>query len=248
VSSQTTLRSESDQIPVAKRPATTRSPRPSTWFLKVIQAVTGGFFALFVLTHLLGNLKVFIGRDAINHYAEFLTSALYPLAPEYGVVWIFRTALIVALVLHIYSGLTIWVRGRRARGVHGRKPVFTYQATTGRTMIWTGLLVFCFLVFHLLDLTFGKAPAATDQFSSGDPYNNIINSFERPAVAIFYMVIMLLLAIHLSHGIWSLVTDFGGSAPRTRQLAKIVAYLFALAVVLGNLTMPIAVMAGWLTL
>ena len=248
MSSQTTLRSESDQIPVAKRPATTPPPRPATWLLKVIQAVTGAMFALFVLMHLLGNLKAYGGGDKLDHYAEWMRTIFNPLVAGAGILVILRITLVAAVALHIYSGLTIWVRGRRARGAHGRKPVYSYQAVTGRTMIWTGLIVLCFVIFHLLDLTLGKAPVATDNFSDGHPYSNLVNSFERPAVAIFYIVVMLLLALHLSHGIWSMINDFGGSAHRTRLVAKVVAFAVALAVVLGNMSLPIAVQAGWLTL
>jgi len=216
--------------------------------LKVIQAVTGAMFACFVLMHLIGNLKAYAGAEKLDHYAAWMRTIFNPLVAGEGVLIILRAGLIIALVLHVYSGLTIWVRGRRARGAHGRRPVYTWHAATGRTMIWTGLIVLCFIIFHLLDLTFGRAPAASSGFSEGHPYANLVHSFERPAVAIFYMVIMLLLALHLSHGIWSFINDLGGSAHRTRLVAKVVAYTVALAVVLGNMSLPIAVLAGGLAL
>ena len=247
MSSPITLRSDVDQIPVAEQPATTPPPRPQTWLLKVIQAVTGGVFACFVLFHLAGNLKVYLGRDDFNHYAHWLRTILNPLIPGDTVVWLLRLALLAALALHVYAGLTIWVRARRARGAFGRRPVYTWHGATGRAMIWTGLILLCFIVFHLLDLTWGKMPVASKEFNSASPYDNLIYSFERPIVAGFYILTMVLLALHLAHGLWSFINDLGASAHRTRQVSKVVAAAVALVVVVGNMSMPIAVLAGVLT-
>jgi succinate dehydrogenase / fumarate reductase cytochrome b subunit len=166
---------------------------------------------------------------------------------------------VLCLILHVYSGLTLWIRGRRARGSHGRAIRATKHALVGRTMLWSGLILLTFIVFHLLDLTFGRGVASKD-FSSkatyelpgnvftSDAYSNLIHSFERPEVAIFYVVVMGVIAFHLSHGIWSIVNDFGGTAHRTRNIFLFLADVVALIVVIGNASIPIAVLAGGISL
>ncbi|MDR2454429.1 MAG: succinate dehydrogenase cytochrome b subunit [Bifidobacteriaceae bacterium] len=230
--------------------------------MKVIQAATGSVFVAFVLFHLAGNLKVYLPDDPqlhFNEYAHWLRGLLNPLLPGETFLWLFRAALAACLVLHVYAGLTIWLRGRRARGPHARSVTGTKHHLFGRTMIWSGLVILAFIVFHLLDLTLGRAvnseafsSAATYRLPEGglvtDAYANLVNSFERPHVAIFYVVAMVVVAIHLSHGIWSLINDFGGTAHRTRNVFLFLADVIALIVVVGNASIPLAVLAGGITL
>jgi succinate dehydrogenase / fumarate reductase cytochrome b subunit len=208
-------------------------------------AVTGSVFVGFLLFHMAGNLKVYISAEDFDHYAEWLRGFLNPLIPGTGFLWLFRAALALCLVCHVYSGLTLWLRARRARGLHSRK--LLANRISSRTMIYTGLVLLCFIVFHLLDLTTGTRPAASDKFVEGSAYANLVYSFDRPLVAGFYALTMLLLALHLSHGIWSLFNDFGATGNRLRSVGFIAAGIIALVVVLGNLSIPIAVQAGYLT-
>ena len=231
-------------VPSSSRPATARPPRPSTWALKVTMAVTGVFLVAFVLFHMAGNLKVFLGAEEFNHYAEWLRTLFNPLLPGQTFLWIFRIVLLTAFLAHMYSAGTLWTRGRRARGKH-RRTGMPAKRWSARSMILTGAIIICFVIFHLLDLTLGTAPAATDEFTAGDAYGNLIASFERPAVALFYALTMLLIAIHVSHGVWSVVNDFGATGHRTRQLGLILAGLIAIAIAIGNMVIPIAVQAGW---
>ncbi|MDR1117872.1 MAG: succinate dehydrogenase cytochrome b subunit [Bifidobacteriaceae bacterium] len=262
MSSQIEARSGADQIPVAKRPATAPPPRPQTWLLKLIMAVTGSVFVMFILFHLAGNLKVYLPDNPqmhFNEYAHWLRGLLNPLLPGETFLWLFRGTLALCLVLHVYSGLTLWIRGRRARGAHGRAVHGTKHHLIGRTMIWSGLILLAFVIFHLLDLTIGRG-VESKEFSSKavyqlpggelvpDAYSNLVHSFQRPAVAIFYVVVMLVVAFHLSHGIWSLVNDFGGTAHRTRNVFLFLADIIALIVVVGNASIPLAVLAGGITL
>jgi succinate dehydrogenase / fumarate reductase cytochrome b subunit len=209
-------------------------------------AVTGATFAGFVLFHMAGNLKVYIGPKDFDHYAEWLRTLLNPLVPGQGVLWILRAVLLVFFIAHVYSGITIWYRARKARGPHGRK--ILAKRISSRTMVYTGLILCCFLVFHILDLTLGTKPVASAGFVHGSAYSNLVQSFERPAVAIFYGLTMLLLALHLSHGLWSVINDLGGTGKRLRAVWFIAAGLVALVVVIGNLSIPIAVQIGYLTL
>ena len=231
-------------VPAAGRPATAKPPRPSSWALKVTMAVTGVFLVAFVLFHMAGNLKVFLGAEEFNHYAEWLRTLFNPLLPGQTFLWIFRIVLLTAFLAHMYSAGTLWGRGRRARGKH-RRTGMPAKRWSARSMILTGAIIICFVIFHLLDLTLGKAPAATDEFTAGDAYGNLIASFERPAVALFYALTMLLIAIHVSHGVWSVVNDLGATGHRTRQLGLILAGVIAIAVAVGNMLIPIAVQAGW---
>jgi succinate dehydrogenase / fumarate reductase cytochrome b subunit len=211
-------------------------------------ALTGSVFVAFVVFHMAGNLKVYLGEEPFNEYAHWLRSILNPLMHGDTVLWVLRVVLALCLVLHVYSGITVWVRARQARGRHGRKLNPTKHHLTGRTMIWTGLILLCFIIFHILDLTTGTAPAATADYQPGSAYDNLIHSFERPAVAGFYILAMLMVALHLSHGLWSVINDLGGTAHRVRTLFLGLADLIALVVVLGNASIPIAVLAGGLTL
>jgi succinate dehydrogenase / fumarate reductase cytochrome b subunit len=262
VSSQIEERSGASQIPAARRPATTRPPRPQTWLLKLIMAVTGSVFVLFLLFHLAGNLKVYLPDDPqmhFNEYAHWLRGLLNPLLPGETFLWAFRSVLALCLALHVYSGLTLWIRGRRARGAHGRAVHGTKHHLVGRTMLWSGLIMLAFIVFHLLDLTIGRgvesgdfSSKATYQLPGGpevtDAYANLVHSFQRPSVAVFYVVVMLVLAFHLSHGIWSIINDFGGTANRTRNVFLFLADIVALIIVVGNASIPLAVLAGGITL
>lgn len=233
-------------VPAASRPATTRPPWPSSWVLKVVMAVTGVMFAGFLLFHMAGNLKVYLGPEEFNHYAEWLRTLLNPLMPGESFLWLFRVVMLTAFVAHIYAGTTLFVRGRRARGAHRRKAL-PARRWSARSMLMTGAIILCFVVFHLLDMTIGRTAASTDEFTRGDAYGNLVASFERPAVALFYGLTMLLIAVHLAHGLWSVVNDLGATGHRTRQVGLLLAGTVALVIALGNLTIPIAVQLGWVS-
>jgi len=231
-------------VPAASRPATTSPPRPPSWVLKVVMAVTGVMFVGFLLFHMAGNLKVFLGPEEFNHYAEWLRTLFNPLMPGESFLWVFRIVMITAFVAHIYSGTTLFVRGRRARGAHRRRAM-PAKRWSARSMLMTGAIILCFVIFHLLDMTIGATAATTDEFTKGDAYGNLVASFERPAVALFYGLTMLLIAIHLAHGLWSVVNDLGATGHRTRQVGLLLAGVLAVVIALGNMTIPLAVQLGW---
>jgi succinate dehydrogenase / fumarate reductase cytochrome b subunit len=231
-------------VPAASRPGTARPPQPPSWVLKVVMAVTGVMFAGFLVFHMAGNLKVFLGPEEFNHYAEWLRTLFNPLLPGESFLWIFRVVMLTAFVAHIYAGTALFVRGRRARGPHRRRamPVKRWSA---RSMLMTGAIILSFVVFHLLDMTIGRTAASTPGFTKGDAYGNLVASFDRPAVALFYALTMLLIAIHLSHGLWSVVNDLGATGHRTRQVGLLLAGTIAVVIALGNVMIPIAVQVGW---
>ncbi len=231
-------------VPAATRPAAAGPPWPPTWMLKILMAVTGLMFAGFLLFHMAGNLKVYLGPEEFNHYAEWLRTLLNPLMPGQSFLWIFRIVMLSAFVVHIYSGTTLFVRGRRARGSH-RRTAMPAKRWSVRSMLMTGAIIACFVVFHLLDMTIGRTAASTEGFTHGDAYGNLVASFQRPAVALFYALTMLLIAVHLSHGLWSVVNDLGATGQRTRQVGLLLGGAIAIVIAVGNMTIPIAVQMGW---
>lgn len=237
-----------------------KRPAVATWTLKVIMAITGLIWAAFVLIHLYGNLKVFLGPESFNNYAHWLRHAFYPLFPPGFILWVFRITLLVALVLHVWAATILWTRGRSGGGKRSRAALRdraragrgTVQSLSATLMPFTGVLILVFLIVHILDLTVGTAPVATVDFAghtdtASFAYANLIASFERPWMAIFYTVVMLLLALHVFHGIQTAAQDLGAMGYRLRTVMVWVAGLAAIAILLGNGFIPVAVQMGLLS-
>ena len=219
-------------------------PKFPSWALKLIMAVTGVIFGLFVIVHMLGNLKVFAGAEDFNAYAAFLRTVGYPAIPEEGVLWIFRIVLLVAVILHVYGAFALYGRARQSRGKFRRQGMVGGLNTfTARTMIITGVVLLAFIVFHILDLTIGAA-VAPENFVHGEAYANLVASFSRPLVAIWYIIAQLALLLHLSHGLWTATSDLGITGARWRKVMLFLSGLIPLLVVVGNIAIPVAVLTG----
>jgi succinate dehydrogenase / fumarate reductase, cytochrome b subunit len=236
---------------VARKPTSphgrwTWQVQPSSSTLKLVMALTGIVFALFVLVHMIGNLKVYTGAAHFDAYAHWLRTLLEPLLPYEGALWIFRVVLLSCLIAHVGAAVLLTVRARRARGRFRRTRMRSLKSFTARTMLVSGLVLLLFIVFHILDLTVGARPAGSDSFAPGHAYTNLIASFERPAVAIFYLLAMAVLGAHLVHGLWTAVQDLGVTGHRMRQVCVAIGGLLALAVMVGNMTIPLAVWTGLL--
>ncbi|GAC56466.1 putative succinate dehydrogenase cytochrome b subunit [Gordonia hirsuta DSM 44140 = NBRC 16056] len=230
---------------------TRRAPRPSNVTLKFTMALTGTVFALFVLVHMIGNLKVYTGAANFDDYAHWLRTLAEPLLPYEGALWIFRIVLLAGLVAHVGASAILVVRARRARG-RFRRTGMNWRRLPATLMPWTGVVLLVFIVLHILDLTTGTRPIAPQSFepateTTSHAFANLVASFERWPMALFYIVVMVMLGLHLVHGLWSLVTDFGVSGRRLRQVWAAVALIFAAVVMLGNITIPVAVLAGWVS-
>lgn len=216
-----------------------------SWAMKLTMAVTGIIFGLFVLVHMVGNLKVYTGADHFNEYAHFLREVGEPLIPREGLLWIARVVLLVALVLHVWCAFALKKRSRESRGAFKRTgKVSGLNTFTASSMLGTGMVLLLFIIFHILDLTIGAEPAATNVFEHGEAYANLVSSFERPGVAIFYILCMVVLFLHLSHGIWTASSDLGITGHRTRQVMLWIAYLLPAIVMIGNISIPLMVMFG----
>lgn len=219
--------------------------RASHHTLKLVMAVTGVLFVAFVVVHMIGNLKVYAGPEGFNDYAHWLREAFAPLLPYEGLLWMLRVVLVVALVLHVWCAAVLWARARRARGRH-RAPLRRTSALA-RTMPLTGVALLAFVVFHILDLTTGHAGAESFQGPTVDEsfaYQNLVASFERPASAIAYIVAMLALAAHVLHGVWMAAHDLGVTGKQSRAVVKVLAGVAAIALLVGNASIPVAVLVG----
>ncbi|QGU02980.1 Succinate dehydrogenase/Fumarate reductase transmembrane subunit [Corynebacterium kalinowskii] len=233
---------------ITEKPLRERPTFPS-WALKLTMAVTGVIFGLFVLVHMIGNLKIYLpdvdGKKDLDVYAAFLRELLVPLLPHGWFLWIFRIVLLICLVLHVYGAFALVGRAHQSRGKFKRKGmVGSLNTFTARSMIVTGIVLLCFIIFHILDLTAGVTPAAPDTFAHGAAYANVVASFSRPGVAIFYVIAMVVLFLHLSHGLWTAVSDLGITGKRWRAILLFVAYLVPALVMIGNSTIPLGVMFG----
>jgi succinate dehydrogenase / fumarate reductase, cytochrome b subunit len=214
---------------------------------KYIMAITGVALMGFVLIHMVGNLKMYLGKDAsgvydIDRYGEFLRELLVPLAPRTVVLWLLRVGLIAAFVLHIHAAYSLTVMNRRARTTRYQSPRDYIAANfASRTMRWTGIIFFLFLVWHLADLSWGWV---NPHFVRGEVYRNIDASLSRWPVAILYIVGNLALGVHLFHGSWSLFQSLGLNNPRFNIWRRWFAIGFSALIVVGNVSFPIAVLAG----
>ena len=214
---------------------------------KYVMALTGIALLGFVFVHMLGNLKMYLGEEDFNHYAEFLRELLVPIVPRTVVLWLLRFGLIGAVLLHIHAAYSLTVMNRQARSVKYQSPR-DYQVASfaSRTMRWTGIIVALFVLWHLADLTWGFANniGADGEFVRGQAYANVVNSLERVPVAILYIVANIALGIHLFHGVWSLFQSMGWNNPRFNKWRRGLATAFATIIVVGNVSFPIAVLAG----
>ncbi len=208
----------------------------STIGKKIVMAVTGIIGILFVIGHMAGNLQMFYpdAPAAMQHYAQLLRTSM-PL------LWAIRIGLLTAVVLHAIAAyqLTMMSRAARPEGYAQRRPQVTTFAA--RTIRWGGVLLLAFIVFHLLHLTIG---AVHPQFTHLDPYNNVRIGLANPAVAVFYIVAMLALGLHLYHGSWAVVRTLGVARPSTQPLKRKLALVLAIVVAAGFIAVPAAALAG----
>lgn len=230
-------------VALAEKPTKAPTRRPSTFALKQAMAITGVIFVAFVFIHMIGNLKIYWGAEALNTYAGWLREVGYPLIPKTGVLWVLRVVLLSSVVAHVGAALILWSRGRRARGRHRRRGMRGLMANSARFMLPTGLIIAVFVIVHLLDLTIGRI-VTPETFAQGDAYANLVASFSRPWMAVFYTGTMLLIGLHVVHGWRALLQDFGATGRRLRIVWVSIGALIALGIIAGNASLPILVQLG----
>lgn len=211
---------------------------------KIVMAVTGLILFGYVFVHMYGNLHVYEGRQRLNDYAVWLREMGYPLLPYEGGLWIVRIILLVSLVLHIWAAWQVTRQDWASRPIgYGVKKdiAATYAA---RTMRWSGVILALFVVYHILHFTTGTLYVEAS-FNRADVYGNVVNGFRNPIVSLVYIVAMLALAFHIHHGIWSMAQTLGWRNGVNNDLWRGFATVMAIVIAGGNISIPLAVLAGF---
>ncbi len=209
---------------------------------KYVMAITGLALFLFVIAHMAGNLQIYLERDAINTYAEFLKS-------KPGLLWSARIALLVLAIMHITAALQLVSENKDARPVKYAEGKPTGASLASRTIFVSGLVIFAFIIYHLMHFTFGVTNPSfmslKDSQGRHDVYQMMITGFSDPLVSAFYIISMALLCMHLSHGVSSMFQSLGIRNKSNLHAIHMAARLAAIVIFIGNVSIPIAVMAKW---
>jgi succinate dehydrogenase / fumarate reductase, cytochrome b subunit len=208
---------------------------------KVLMAITGLILLVFVVGHLLGNLKVFQGPEHFNAYAEGLRTAGAPVFARGQLLWLIRLVLLGAVFAHLWAALAVTRASWRARPVGYRHFAAVETTYAARTMRWGGVIILAYVVYHLLDLTFGRV---NPHFVAGDPYHNLVGSLARWPVAAGYAVAIVAVGLHIYHGLWSAFQTLGLNRPPSVRWRGGAAALVAALITAGYLVIPAAVLAG----
>ena len=208
----------------------------STVFKKAVMAVTGLILFGFVIGHLIGNLQVFEGREKLDAYGHFLHSI--PAA-----LWTARVVLLTAVGLHILMTIQLVQLKNAARPIGYVKKDNSHSSYASRTMYWSGPIILAFIIYHILHLTLGIA--RPDGFVTGSVYGNLVLGFQNWFVSGFYIIAMGMLCLHLYHGVYSMFQSLGAHHPNYTPLLKKFAAVMAFAIAIGNISIPVAVLAGW---
>lgn len=219
--------------------------RSTTIALKLVMAVTGLVFAAYVLAHMYGNLKLLVGREAFNTYAEHLRTLGEPMLPHTGALWLIRVVLLGSVVAHVWAALLLWSRARGARTQRYAVKKAVAQSFASRWMRWGGLFLLLFIIWHLLEFTILKVNVGGQDVPRSDPFQLVVDSFQVWWLTLIYVVAMLALYLHLAHGVFSAAQTLGwtGNAKAHRR-AEVTGHVVAGLVVVGFLIPPLAVLFG----
>ena len=212
---------------------------------KLLVAVTGILFVAFVIGHMLGNLQIFLGQNAINKYAE----ALQHLGP---LLWIVRLVLLTAVIIHVWVTVLLWFENRSARPVKYRVRQYAEAGITSRFMIYSGLALFFFIAYHLMHFTFmvtnPQYRDLTDSLGRHDVFSMMVLGFQNVTISAVYAVAMLFLALHINHATFSLFQTLGLCNDRWEVIWKRVSVILAIVLFVGFVSIPVGVLTGIVTL
>jgi succinate dehydrogenase cytochrome b subunit len=210
---------------------------------KVVMAVTGAIMYLYVIAHMIGNLKFFSGADHLNAYAIFLREVGYPVFDHMVVLSIVRIVMLVSVVLHIAAAYQLTrqdLAGRPVGYAQRRSQASTYA---GRTMRWGGVIIGLFIVYHLLHLTTGTLLPG---FRGHEQvYANLIIAFMQPLPVLIYAVAMIALGLHLNHGVWSFAQTLGWWGRDGDGFWRALATVSAIVIAGGFALVPLAIFFGY---
>lgn len=211
-------------------------------------AVTGLIMVAFLLFHMYGNLKMFVGFEAFDHYAHWLKGAtddggiLYPIIMQGQFIWIFRAVMCLAVVLHIWSAATLsraTIANRGDKYVNNKRQVQTYSS---RTMRWGGVIILLFLIFHLIQFTI--IPGITGG-NAHEPHSIVLAGFQQWWFVLLYAVCMVLICMHIRHGFFSAFNTLGlNTSANARKVLNILGIIVAVVLFVGFMSMPVAVLFG----
>jgi succinate dehydrogenase / fumarate reductase cytochrome b subunit len=208
---------------------------------KVVMAVSGLSLVGFVIAHLAGNLQIFLGPEALDEYALFLRE-------RSAVLWGARAVLLVAVAAHIIAAVQLTRLKSRARPEVYRRKENIGSSYASRTMMWSGPIIAAFVIYHLLHFTFGLAHPSYPDFEPHRVYRNVVTGFQQPVVAIAYIVAMVMLGLHLYHGLWSMFQTLGINHPGYNLGLRRFAAVTTSIIVAGNVSIPLAVLLGLIRL
>jgi succinate dehydrogenase / fumarate reductase cytochrome b subunit len=220
----------------------------STIGKKITMALSGLVLVLFVLGHMAGNLKIFAGIDPstgdykIDDYGRFLRSMGAEMMGHEGFLWVVRVVLLACLIVHAVSGIQLARLNRRAKPEGYKVSNYRSANAASRTMIYGGLFLLLFVVYHILHFTTGTVHF--HGFVEGEVYANVFSAFRHYGMAAFYVVSMGLLAAHLYHGTWSMFQTLGVDTPQWNKGFRTVAKVVAVALFLGFSSVPVSIAAG----
>ncbi len=215
-------------------------------FIKQLMAVSGLFFVFFLLFHSYGNLKMFIGPEAYDAYAEWLqVDAFYPIFPHGGFIWVFRAVMLALILVHIYSALVVWVQSKKARR-HGyvvkKSAVNAYAA---RTMRFTGVALILFVIFHLLNFT--TLTVNTWGSDTASAYARMVGTFQNPFMFIVYLAFIIVVTAHVGHGFWSAFQTMGWVRKDTRKFMVSLSGVIAAIIFIMFMLPPLAIATGMIS-
>lgn len=209
---------------------------------KLIVAITGLAMVLFLAGHLTGNMLIYAGKDAFDEYAKFLHEAGHG-----ALIWVARVGLLVVIVLHVWATILLTRENKAAR-----KEEYAYKATiqaskSSRIMIWSGLTILAFVIFHILHFTV-RTNAHLAEIAKESPYEMVIAGFSggtlQTLVVLFYVVAMTLLCSHVSHGVASMFQTLGFRSKNSAGLIQLISRGYAVVIWLGFISIPVAILFG----
>ena len=211
---------------------------------KYVVAVTGAIIAVWIVLHMLGNLKAIEGpghgHSAIDSYSRFLRTIGSPVFPHDMVLWIIRAFLIIAVVLHVIAVVQLWWLNRKARP-RNRKSRPVRSTIFARTMSWTGVLVLAFAIFHVLHFT--TRTIHPTKLVNGAVYANLYGAFQKWWLVVIYVGAVVLLGFHLNHGLWSGAQTAGADNPDRNWFWRRLATAVTVITVVGFALVPILYLA-----
>lgn len=203
---------------------------------KIVVALTGAFLVVFLAGHLVGNLLIFQSSEAFNHYADFLHTMLH----GWG-IWLFRATMLVSLVLHIIATIQLTASNRIARPARYQKDATMVASRSSRIMIWSGLTILVFFVFHILHYTVRVQADLKQLANFHQNWAMTVAGFQSIPVVLFYILAMGLLCSHLSHGVGSIFQTLGLRTKKTAFGIKIFSKLYAVVLFFGFISIPVSI-------